>query len=83
MHLQETREMEEQMKLHDQKTSSQNQNAGNPPKATDLVWILSHTKQVQRDTWDKKENLNMRWALDDVKESLFILSEMIMTLQLC
>lgn len=41
---------------------------------------LIHINHVQRDIWDKKENLNMGWVLDDVKESLLILWEVITTL---
>lgn len=47
--LQEIREIEEQIKRHHEKTIRQNQNVGNPPNAMALVWILTHTNQVQRD----------------------------------
>ena len=48
-----------------------------------LVWTLIHTNYVQKDIRDKKENLNMGWVLDDVKESLLILWEVITTLRFC
>ena len=48
-----------------------------------LLWTLIHVNYVRRDIWDKKENLNMGWVLDAVKESLLILSEVITTLWFC